>query len=290
MEPDREGPSGGELTDEPEIPMKPRKPWIAALLTLFLPGLGQLYGGEPRRAFAVCLGYFAALSVLLLLGWPKTFLGLILLILAALSYLLWALWDAVKIARGNQNYVLKPINRWYWYAAALLLVDVLLAPWLLALSPVKAFRIPSGSMEPVVRVGDHLYADMTFYRSHRPARGDLVIFGPSKDSGQKIGRIIGLPGERIEVRNKETHIDGRLWRDPWGHYRNEQPYPGSFSSARDGLAAVQIPGDRVFILGDNRDNSYDSRFYGPVPVSSLQGRVLYVYWSPDRSRIGMPLR
>ncbi|HEY0511737.1 MAG TPA: signal peptidase I [Thermoanaerobaculia bacterium] len=272
---------------------KPRRPWIAALLTLLVPGLGQLYGGEPGRAIAVYLGYVVLLAGLLLIGLPKTFSGLIVFLLALLAYVLWVVWDAVRIARRKQDYVLKPCNRWYGYVAAVLVANLLIGPRLLALSPVKAFRIPSGSMEPAVRVGDHLYADMAGYRSARPSRGDLVIFVSPDSSGQKLGRVIGLPGERIELRNKLVYVDGQRLGDPWGHARKDQPalvFSSPALRARDDLAPVAIPGDSVFILGDNRDNSYDSRFYGPVPVSSLQGRALYIYWSPDRSRIGMSLR
>jgi signal peptidase I len=269
-----------------------RRPWIAAVLTLLVPGLGQLYGGEPRRALVVYLGGISLVTALLATRVPRTFVGLIVFLLVVLLFLLWVIWDAVRIARRKTDYDLRPYNRWYFYAAVVGVVG-LCTPKLLALSPIRAFQIPSGSMEPAVRVGDHLYADMTYYRSAKPSRGDLVVFTDSEDPARmKIGRAIGLEGERVEIRDKGISIEGRPLTDPWGHYSQDDSLVSGNPQLRlrDNFGPLKIPAETVFLLGDNRDNSYDSRFFGPVPHSSLRGRLLYVYWSPDRSRIGTYLK
>lgn len=270
--------------EEPRITAKPRRPWLAALLALLLSGLGQLYAGEPRRALAVYLGSVALLAGSILIALPKTFPGLIAFVLAELSYRLWSMWDAARIARRKQDYLLQPFNRWYWYVAAVLVLNVLVGPRLAALSPIETVTVTSRSMEPAVLRGDRLCADMAFYRSSKPSRGDLVLFVSPKDpKTQLLQRVIGLPGERIEIRDKVVYVDGRRLEDPWGHFSQDQGLRGN-------LAAVTIPDDHVLLIGGDRGNGYDSRFYGPVPLSSLQGRPLYVYWSPDPSRIGMSLR
>ncbi|HEX6899017.1 MAG TPA: signal peptidase I [Thermoanaerobaculia bacterium] len=272
---------------------KPRRPWIAAALTLLVPGLGQLYGGELKRALAVYLGYYCLFIALLVSGLPRTFGGLIVLLLAALLLHVWMIWDAVRIARRNTAYVLKPYNRWYLYLVVMA-VAFFLSPRVLALSPVRAFQIPSGNMEPAVRVGDHLYADMRYYRSAGPARGDLAVLASPENSALIIMRVIGLEGERIEIRDKKVYIDSQPLADPWGRYQAPQNNTFAFEipelQQRDNFGPLKIPMGSVFVMGDNRDNSYDSRFIGPVPISSLRGRLLYVYWSPDRSRIGTYLR
>lgn len=265
------------------------------MLTLILSGLGQLYAGEPWRALAVHLGSVALLVGAILIVLPRTFPGLIVFVLAELSYRLWSMWDAARIARRKQDYEIQPYNRWYWYVVAVLILNVFLGPRLADLSSLETFKIPSSSMAPAVRIGDRLVADMTYYRSVRPSRGDLAIFVfPLDPDRQLLKRIVGLPGERIEIRDKVIYINGQRVEDPWGYYRRDQPaFRGSFppgSQDPDNLAADTIPGDQVFVIGDDRDNSYDSRFYGPVPLSSLLGRPLYVYWSPDGSRIGTSLR
>lgn len=272
---------------------KPRRPWIAAVLTWLVPGLGQLYGGEPRRALVIYLGGISLITVLLVSGTTRTFFGLILCVVAVLLFLLWVIWDAVRISQRKKEYELKPYNRWYLYVAVVVVAG-LIPPRLLALSPVRALQIPFASMEPAVQLGDHIYADMTYYRSTKPARGDLIIFTvPDYPALVKIARIIGLAGEQIEIRDKMVYIAGQPLTDPWGHYRNPQVdslFGDPRLRLRDSFGPAKIPDGAVFVLGDNRDNSYDSRFFGSIPLSSLRGRPLYVYWARDRSRIGTYLR
>src|SRR5215213_5747697 len=100
-----------------ESKVRPRRAWIAAVLTLVYPGLGQLYGGQPKRALAVYLGGIMLLTAFLISGAPKFFGGLVALVLVMLLFLLWAIADAVRIARQSRDYVLKPFNRWYLYLA-----------------------------------------------------------------------------------------------------------------------------------------------------------------------------
>jgi len=272
---------------------KPRRPWVAALLTLPLLGLGQLYAGEPRRALAVYLGFVGLMIALFWGRIPATFVGLIASLLALLLYVAWVIWDAARIARLKRDYVLKAYNRWYLYIAVILIVGSV--PWspVLARAPIKSFEIPSGSMKPSLLVGDYLYADMTYYRSAKPERGDLIVYSsPEHPKIKKVGRAIGLEGERIEIRDKAVYIDGKRLEDPWARHLDSQTIASSPSreARRDQLGPEKIPAGTFFVLGDNRDNSYDSRFFGPVPLSLIWGHPLYVYWSPDRSRIGARLK
>lgn len=273
-----------------------RRPWLAALLTLFVPGLGHLYAGEPKRGLAIYLGNMVLIAGFLVSGVAKTFAGLIAFIAAVLLYLLWAIWDAARVARPKGDYALRPYNRWYVYLAVVLAVSLLVSPGLLALSPVRSFKILSGSMEPAVLIGDRVYADLTAYRSAGPARGDLAIYtSPENPAIIAVKRVIALEGEVIELRNKQVFLGGRPLADPWGRHSDPQvlrrdPLKSDGLEVRDNFGPLRIPAGTVFLLGDNRDNSLDSRFFGPVPLSSLRGRLLYVYWSPDRSRIGKSLR
>jgi signal peptidase I len=104
--------------------------------------------------------------------------------------------------------------------------------------------------------------------------------------------VIGLEGETIEIRNKTVYLDGLPLADPWGRHSDTLAFSGDnpLLLSRDNLAPLKIPASTVFVLGDNRGNSYDSRFFGPVPLANLQGRLLYVYWAVDKSRIGKSLR
>jgi signal peptidase I len=248
-----------------------------------------------RRAAAVFLGYLGLLAGLFMLKVPRNFLGLILFALALLSCLLWVMWDAARIARDRSVYTLRPFNRWYLYLV-ITVAGGLLASQILALSPIRAFRLVSGNMEPSILVGDHFCTDLTRYRDAAPTRGDVVVYEREDSPGNLVvARVIGLEGEQIEIRDKRVFLDGRPLDDPWAHHSDPQMYsgnalvPGPFRQ-RDQFPARTIPSGSVFLMGDNRDNSYDSRFLGSVPVSALRGRLLYVYWSADRSRIGRSLQ
>jgi len=283
-----------DATEAKPTAEKPRRPFAAAVLALFVPGLGHLYAGELRRAIAVYLGYFLILLALLLSGLPKTFPGLLVFVVVLLAFYLWTIYDAARLASGKKDYVLKPYNRWYLYLAAIVAASFI-GRGALELSPVRAFKIPSGSMEPAVRIGDHVYADMAAYRDAKPSRGDLVVFTfPEDPRRQLIKRVIALEGEEIEIRSKTVYLGGRPLTDPWSHHSDSRTtYFGAGQGFPDRGAnrpVQKIPPGTVFVIGDNRDNSYDSRYFGPIPLSSLQGRLLYVYWAVDKSRIGTSLR
>lgn len=150
-------------------------------------------------------------------------------------------------------------------------------------------------MEPAIRVGDRLMADMRAWNRREPRRGDLVIYRvPGRAETFNLTRVVGLPGESIEIRDKQVHVDGEPIEDPWATHSDSRTYPDSplyppMVRARDQFGPLVVPEGELFLLGDNRDNSNDSRFRGPIDRSLLVGRPLYVYWSPDRDRIGRSL-
>jgi signal peptidase I len=273
----------------------PRRPWIAAALTLLLPGLGQLYAGEGRRGISLSLGFVGLFAGLLWLKVPRTFLGLIVLFLSVLFYFVWTAWDAARIARYRPIYSLRPFNRWYLYLI-LTVAGGLLASQIVRVSPIRTFRLVSANMEPSIHEGDLVLADLTRYRGAAPARGDVVLFErDNRPGGWSVARVIGLEGEEIQVRNKRIFLDGQPLSDPWAHHTDSQVHPVNALNPgplrqRDQYPARIVPDGTVFLMGDSRDNSYDSRFLGPIPISALRGRMLYVYWSADRSRIGRALR
>ena len=270
-----------------EETVKPRRPWIAALFSLIVPGLGQFYDGRPLRALVFFGGPLVLFFALLLAGLPGTFPGLIVLVALVVILRLWAVWDAAVLARRNQEYVLKPYNQWYAYLAVILAVFLVPTETLREHIhlPARTFAIPTGSMEPALRQGDHVYAAMTSDHSAGPKRGELVIYTSPETQVQKLSRVIGLPGEQIEVREKVVYINGKRLEDPWGQHLDPHVFTG-MEVPRDNMLPIEIPADAVFLMGDNRDGSHDSRFSGPVPLSNLQGRPLYIYWAADKSRIG----
>jgi signal peptidase I len=167
---------------------------------------------------------------------------------------------------------------------------------------VQAFKIPTGSMQPNLLIGDHLLVNKLVYSpslgpledallGKRPiARGHVVVFKyPDEPARDFIKRVIGLPGERVEIRNKAVYIDGKPLDEPYAHFieqplRRDDPEYGLRGEAiRDNYGPELVPPGQLFVMGDNRDNSRDSRFWGFLPRDQVKGRALLVYWSYEAS-------
>jgi len=170
---------------------------------------------------------------------------------------------------------------------------------------VQAFKIPTGSMENNLLVGDHLLVNkfvlgptaspveralLPFATIHR---GDVVVFKyPEEPDRDFIKRVIGLPGETLELRDKHVYINGQGLDEPYVHYLLPPASQSEFSEAtsfdvRERYGPVTVPVDQFFVMGDNRDNSQDSRYWGFLPREYIKGKALFVYFSfaeePDAS-------
>jgi len=155
---------------------------------------------------------------------------------------------------------------------------------------VQAFKIPSGSMIPTLLVGDHILVNkfvfgpqvpFTKYRLfsfQKPERGQVVVFlEPTERNKDFIKRVIGLPGETIQVINRKVHINGEPLKEAdYVYYMNPRYVRGL-----DNYGPIQIPEDSYFMMGDNRENSSDSRVWGPVPFELIKGKAFVIYWSWD---------
>jgi signal peptidase I len=188
-----------------------------------------------------------------------------------------------------------------WRAVAelpLLLVVAMVVAFLLKSLLAQAFYIPSASMEPQLREGDRVVVSRLSYRLHDPRRGDVVVFDSPEPAApddaalpwrvvrellegagvrqpsetELIKRVVALPGETVEARDGLVYVDGR---------RLVEPYLPEGAGTFD-FGAVTVPSDHVFVMGDNRGNSQDSRMFGPVPISSIVGRALFRAWPPGR--------
>ncbi len=147
---------------------------------------------------------------------------------------------------------------------------------------VQAFRIPSGSMIPTLLVGDHILVNKFLYHFKDPQHGDVVVFkfplDPDKDY---IKRIIGTPGDKIEVRDKVVYRNGKALDEPYTTHEDKRMLPAAYQP-RDNFGPVVVPPNSYFMMGDNRDSSYDSRFWGFVNRKALIGKAFIIYfsWNP----------
>ena len=209
---------------------------------------------------------------------------------------------------AKQTEALKPTSRWHEILSfAKTLLIIIAAAIFLRATVIEAFKIPSGSMVPTLRIGDRIFVwklayglrfpfiQKTVFQYRLPQRGDVVVFTRENDSTtiedesstNIIKRVVGLPGDTVEVKGSRVYI-------------NNQPYEEAYARWEDGgiregnFGPETVPPDRIFLLGDNRDRSKDSRFWGDspyLPVENVKGKAFLVYWSWDSvSRIGSVIR
>ena len=158
---------------------------------------------------------------------------------------------------------------------------------------VQAFKIPSGSMIPTLQIGDHILVNKLAYglriplvgkyllEFKTPQRGDVIVFiFPEDRSKDFIKRVIGIGGDVVEIRDKKVYINDRLVDDPHAHFEESSRVVGPMH-VRDNYGPMKVPEDRIFVMGDNRDRSHDSRFWGFVESSDVIGKAMVIYWSWD---------
>jgi len=164
---------------------------------------------------------------------------------------------------------------------------------------VQAFKIPSRSMVPTLLVGDHILVNKFIYGVKvpflrktiipitNPQRGDIVVFiYPNDRSKDYIKRVIGVSGDKIEIKNKIIFINSKQYSDAYGIYSDNVIYPGSMQP-RDNFGPVTVPPESLFVMGDNRDESADSRFWGFVDLKDVEGKAFIIYWSWNREEINL---
>lgn len=291
-----------EQSHAPVVAAPQRKVWLAVVLTLIVPGLGHLYATRSRRAAAIygasllvsLLGVLLLSAALTAPRWPPPW-GVVPLLLVLCSgglFYVVIVIDVVRSTRAVQASSLRWFNRWYVYAVLFVLASGFqeLAVASIKRNFVEAFWFPSGSMQPTIAVGDHFLVDKRAYHEGTlPRRGDIVLFTSPVDQTTKLAkRAVAIAGDTVEIRQKQLYVNGALVKEPYVHFEDL----ARMTTPRDHFGPVVVPERQLFVLGDNRDKSLDSRYWGFVPVDNLHGRPTFIYWSRDNGltrweRIGM---
>lgn len=149
---------------------------------------------------------------------------------------------------------------------------------------VQAFKIPSGSMLDTIQIGDQILVNKCIYKFKSPDRGDIIVFRYPKDpSKDYIERVVAIGGDVIEIKNKQLYINGELVHESYVRHIDSQTLSNELSP-RDNYGPVTVPNNSYFVMGDNRDNSRDSRFWGFVESKYIKGKAFIIYWSLDKEK------
>jgi signal peptidase I len=284
-----------------------RSPLVAVILSLAATGLGQIYCGRIVRGLVMFLGslLFAPVIVVAALMPPSTgvLVGLILALLAVLGVYVFAVVDAFRLARrGRDHYQPKDYNHPLVYALFILVGLTYPAGGLYFIrsSVFEAFEIPTASEVPTLLPGDRVLVNKTTYQRRFVRRGDEVVFRVASEPGLNwVKRVIALPGDTVEVKANEVFVNGqKLPRDPaplaslgaaaqevkgelFEETNGGRRYRILFAADTKPLpdfAKAKVPEGTCFVLGDNRNKSFDSREFGFVALGDVIGDVQYRYW------------
>ncbi len=288
-----------------------RNPWVAALLSVVLPGLGQVYNGRAKKGVLLFCLFLVVVSgsLVIMTEYPRAPLNIAIPLFTFIATFLYILVDAMITAkRFGSLYRPRAYNKWYVYLAAIALMAWVLQP-IVRDGAVQAFKISRGGMADTLVAGDHVLVDrftyglwiprsrMWVFESRLPERGDIIVFrDPADESRRFIKRVVGLPGDVVEIQSKQVYINGEPLEEPYALYTE----PASSSASRapqDSYGPATIPQDKLFVLGDNRDDSQDSRLWGFLDRQEIVGRARRIYWSWDTAtqrvrweRIGQTIR
>jgi signal peptidase I len=269
---------------------KPRKWWLAGLLSLIEPGLGQIYNGQAIKGL-IFLGLPMAISLSLFffnIFSSKIIYFLIGFAISTIVYYVIVIGDAMFTARKFKTvYILKRYNKGIVYFSVIAFVFILntMISTYAKSNYIKAYKIPAASNEPTLLVGDFVLSDQRI-SARNPQRGNFIIFefpeDPTKDF---IKRVIAIGGDIVEIRDKVLLINNEPMEEDYVVHNDSRIFSANLNP-RDNFGPISIPENCCFVLGDNRDESNDSRFWGVVEYSRIKGTAKTIYWSWDsKSRV-----
>lgn len=279
---------------------RPRRPWIAALLSIAALGLGHVYVGRWRRGlFFAAIGIVWTAGIATLVVTPVFLAAAVVGVLGSMVLTIVALVDSARLAsRHSRDYEPRPYNRVAVYVLLLCLAWFGRegAHWLMQDHLVRAARIPSGSMSNTLLEGDFLFLDAR-ETARQAARGALVVYRSAADPRVSyVKRVVAVAGDTVAIRDKVLRRNGREIDEPYVVHTDRVILPATFGP-RDNMDSFVVPPDHCFVLGDSRDVSNDSRHAGPIHVAQVLGRPIGIYWSWDREanevrwrRVGLRLR
>ena len=282
-------------------PKAVKKSWLAVFLSAIFPGLGQFYNGQVLKGIAFVI--VAAVAAAVEARYFQSFL----ISFALRLYSLKDAFDSAERRNGSPDRFFHQGEGLLIFITVAMFIHAIPTGQLIREQALKAYKIPAGSMIPTLHIGDHLLIDKRPIVVANLRRGDLVVFPYPEDPEKNfIKRIVALAGDKVQFINGDLYINDELIPKTLIGTKPNQVNAASGAASkiklfeeeldghiygiqylRDDLASYNagpflVPENEVFVLGDNRDNSMDSRFWGGVPRSTIEGKAMKLYWSWDR--------
>lgn len=279
---------------------EPRKWWLAVLMSLVKPGLGQIYNGQLKKGlFVIVLGYSLHSVIFFVALHSLSAYTILSCVMAVALYYVVAAVDSIVVARKyNAVYILKSYNKFYVYLVTLIVLGTVnyFYSGYVKSNFIEAFKFPTASMEPTLLIGDHILVDRSS-AARNPKRGDIIVFEYPKDPDKNyLKRVVAIGGDTLEIRDATIYVNGTEVIEPYLKHSYFNDISSRPSSANN-YGEVVVPNDAYFVLGDNRDNSFDSRMFGFIRHSKVKGTARSIYWSWDNisrtvrwERIGQVIR
>ena len=269
--------------------MTRRKPWIIVLLVLLCTAFALVYCGRLRRAFAwvaILWCVTAAAAVVMLYssnGRVAVFGGSLILIAGFVALLV----DAIRQGRLQSGQPRMPYQRWWSYGLLFFgfVLSNALASGAIRVYWVEAFAIPTNSMQETLLAGDRILVDKLFVDLKRPTRGSVAVFySPDEQAITYVKRVIAIAGDTIEIKENQVFVNDLLQQEPYAAFLEENAASLQFAPQLQNYPKREVTADHVFVLGDNRWASLDSRSFGMVPVENLVGVARIIFWSREHRR------
>lgn len=268
-----------------------KKTWLAVFLTYLFSGIGQFYNKQIIKGCA-----FLITAIILYIIADKYYIFQILLFPLYLFAMKDAFVSAERINGAERKFLDQEKRAVKAFILAMLLFHLIPFGQITKTHFIQAFKIPAGSMLPTIEIGDHIFVDKITH-AKGIKRGEIIVFAfPEDERKDFIKRVIGLPGEGIEIRDKEVYINDEKLTENYIIHQDQHIKPKEYEP-RDNMGTITIPSDSLFVMGDNRDQSYDSRYWGFVKTDKVKGKVIKIYWSWDSknkevrwNRIGMRVK